>query len=144
MMISRWLLVSLFLWTGSMQADSSSDLLRVTYIGSNTDPLENEQLADDYDIQLTAYNIDAHRNLEKELSANLPSNLAEAERIANERLKRMDGQRLQDAFKGVALTIQWDLQKVPALVFGDGEAVIYGVADLEEGLRRYRYFRMRQ
>jgi integrating conjugative element protein (TIGR03757 family) len=117
--------------------------LVVTYIGTNDHPTVNAGVAKAYSVTLSMYNIDAHRNLEKQLSADLPRNFAEAEKLANERLKAMDGKVVQEAFKGVALTIQWDLKKVPAIVFGDGEQVIYGVTDLDEALKRYSFYRSR-
>jgi integrating conjugative element protein (TIGR03757 family) len=115
----------------------------VTYIGSNKHPLVNAEAVDYYDVTLSVYNIDGHRNLEEQLSAGLPQNYAEAEKIANERLMAMDGKAVQDAFRGVALTLLWDLKRVPAIVFGDGEQVIYGVTDLSEALKRYSFFRSR-
>jgi integrating conjugative element protein (TIGR03757 family) len=115
----------------------------VTYIGSNKHPLVNAEAVDYYDVTLSVYNIDGHRNLEEQLSGGLPQNYAEAEKIANERLMAMDGKAVQDAFRGVALTLLWDLKRVPAIVFGDGELVIYGVTDLNEALKRYSFFRSR-
>lgn len=143
MRLAQTLLMSLFTVL-CLPAAWCADALQVTYIGTNDAPLQNARAAESYDIKLTVYNLDGHRNLEKELSDNLPPDLAQAEIIANERLKAMDGKRVQDAFKGVALSIQWDLRKAPATVFGDGQQVIYGVTDLDEALKRYRYFRVKQ
>ncbi|MEW8139162.1 MAG: DUF1525 domain-containing protein [Candidatus Thiodiazotropha endolucinida] len=117
--------------------------LAVTYIGTNAHTLVNAKAAEHYNVALSVYNIDGHRNLEKELSADLPQNFVEAEKIANDRLMALDGKAIQDAFRGVALTLQWDLRKVPAIVFGDGDQVIYGVTNLDEALKRYQYFQSR-
>jgi integrating conjugative element protein (TIGR03757 family) len=114
--------------------------LAITYIGTNQLPIVNAHAADNFDVMLSIYNIDDHRNLEKELSANLPKDFSQAEKIANERLQALDGKLVQNAFKGVALTLLWDLKKVPAIVFGDGDQVIYGVTDLDVALKRYDYF----
>jgi hypothetical protein len=50
---------------------------------------------------------------------------------------------VQQAFQGIALTLMWDLKKVPAIVFGDGDQVIYGVTDLNVALKRYDFYRSR-
>ncbi len=125
---------------GVLAGDSRSV---VTYIGTNDYQIVNAGVAEAYGVQLAVYNLDAHRDLEKRLSENLPSDLAEAERIANERLKALDGRTVQEAFRGVALAIQWDLRKAPAIVFGNGEQVIYGVTNLEEALKRWNFYRLR-
>jgi len=115
----------------------------VTYIGTNDHAIVNAAAAEAYGVRLVVYNLDAHRNLEKQLSADLPDDPVEAERIANERLEAIDGRKVQEAFRGVALAIQWDLRKAPAIVFGAGEQVIYGVTDLEEALKRWEFYRTR-
>jgi integrating conjugative element protein (TIGR03757 family) len=124
-------------------AASAEPTLAVTYIGTNNHSIVNAEAVEDYDIKLTVFNIDAHRNLEKQLSENLPSDITEAERIANERLAALDAHLVQDAFKGIALSLHWDLKTVPAIVFGDGEQVIYGVTDMNVALKRYHYFNTR-
>lgn len=115
----------------------------VTYIGTNDYEIVNAGAAEAHGVRLVVYNLDAHRNLEKRLSADLPDDPVEAERIANERLEALDGRTVQEAFRGVALAIQWDLRKAPAIVFGAGEQVIYGVTDLEEALKRWEFHRTR-
>jgi integrating conjugative element protein (TIGR03757 family) len=140
----RNILLLIILAVGTLQSAMAADQQPlVTYIGTNDYGIVNASVAKDYGVKLVVYNLDAHRDLEKRLSADLPADLMEAERIANERLKALDGRTIQKAFRGVALAIQWDLHKAPAFVFGNGEQVIYGVTNLEEALKRWNFYRMR-
>ena len=123
---------------------SSSESPLVVYLGTNAYPLHNADQAARYGVRLVQYNLDGHRNLERRLSADLPQNLEEAERIVNERLAALDGEALQNAFRGIALAIQWDIRKAPAFVFDNGQAVIYGLTDAEVALKRWQYDRTRR
>jgi len=33
---------------------------------------------------------------------------------------------------------QWGIQRYPAVVFGDGDSVVYGVTDLQEAIERWQ------
>ena len=123
---------------------SSAESLVVVYLGTNPYPLMNADRAARYGVRLAQYNLDDHRNLERWLSADLPPNLEEAERIVNERLAALDGEALQNAFRGIALAIQWDIRKAPAFVFDNGQAVIYGLTDAEVALKRWQFDRTRR
>ena len=131
-------LIIIGLWLPALQADPSV----VTFIGTNQYPPTNVEAAAAFGVRLVTYNLDDHRNLERRLSEGLPQDLVEAERIANERLQAMDNQALQAAFRGIALSIQWDISKAPAFVFNDGQAVIYGVTDVAVALKRWEYYGM--
>jgi integrating conjugative element protein (TIGR03757 family) len=123
---------------------SSAESPLVVYLGTNQYPLGNAQRAVRYGVRLVQYNLDGHRNLERRLSADLPPNLEAAERIVNERLAALDGEELQNAFRGIALAIQWDIRKAPAFVFDNGQTVIYGLTDVEVALKRWQYDRARR
>ena len=51
---------------------------------------------------------------------------------------------MQNAFRGIALAIQWGIRKAPAFVFDNGQAVIYGLTDAEVALKRWQFDRMRR
>ena len=123
---------------------SSAESPVMVYLGTNQYPLLNADQAARYGVRLVQYNLDDHRNLERRLSADLPQNLEEAERIVNERLAALDGEALQNAFRGIALAIQWDIRKAPAFVFENGQTVIYGLTDAEVALKRWQFDRMRR
>jgi integrating conjugative element protein (TIGR03757 family) len=132
------LLMTAVFWLPVVQADQPL----VTFIGTNRFLAVNTEAAEAFGVKLVAYNLDGHRNLEKMLSKDLPQDWVKAERIANERLAAMDHRQLQAAFRGIALSIQWDIRKAPAFVFNDGSEVIYGLTDVEVALKRWQYHRM--
>ena len=128
----------------AVAGEADGETPTVVFIGTNEYPAINVESAEAFGVQLQQYNLDAHRNLEKKLSEGLPTDLVEAERIANERLMALPGLEVQAAFQGIALATQWDIRKAPAYVFDDGRAVIYGVTDLAVALKRWQYHRMRR
>ncbi len=134
--LTLWCLV----WLPPLQAQQPI----VTFIGTNQYQPVNVEAAEAFGVRLMTFNLDGHRNLERELSKNLPTDLMEAERIANERIKAMAPGRLQAAFQGIAMALQWDIRKAPAFVFNEGEAVIYGITDVVVALKRWEYDGMRR
>ena len=125
--------------TGSAYANQPGKTMY--YLGTNSHPINNTSNVRSHGYVLNEYNMDGHLNLEKELSEGLPQNDIElAEKIANERLEKVDWSKLQKAFQGLALATAWDIKKLPAFVFGDGQFVIYGVTDANEAIRRWEQY----
>jgi integrating conjugative element protein (TIGR03757 family) len=86
------------------------------------------------------YTLDAPAMIEAELSATLPVTVDSAESTARQAVQpywRAQAQQLTQAYQGLLKARQYELQKLPAIVF-DGQAVVYGVTDLEQALRDYR------
>lgn len=127
---------------GAVEATGNQPL--VIFFGTNQFQAVNTEAAEVFGVQLKQYNLDAHRNLEKQLSEGLPQDRVEAERLANARLQALDLKLVQQSFQGIALALQWDVRKAPAFVFNEGSQVIYGMTDLAEALKRWQYFRMTQ
>jgi integrating conjugative element protein (TIGR03757 family) len=88
------------------------------------------------------YNLDAPKQLFASLSQNLPSNQAAAKSTLEQRMQQHGRQALQQqlilAYQGLSLAIQYQVDRYPAVLFGQGRAVIYGVTDLEQALSLYR------
>ncbi len=121
-------------------AFAAQPLTPLTFLGSNQFTLLNADataIAEGNGYQLSVFNLDAITNLEKTISKDLPSDLAQAEAIANERLADLGQSEMMDFVKGPALLMRWDVKKIPAFVFGDGEYVIYGVTDLNIAIQRF-------
>lgn len=115
----------------------------VYFIGTNMYKATNKSFALSAGITLKEFNLDGHRNLEKYISEGLPKDdRIKAERIANERLSKMDPVELREAFQGIGLAAQWDVRKAPAFVFNNGKEVIYGLTDVQQALKRWDYYRM--
>ena len=115
------------------------NLPQVAYIGTNDFPMENAKAATKAGITLGVYNLDAQRNLETHLADNLPvDDMVLANTIVQQRFDALPEGAVQSAFEAVSLSARWDIRKAPAFVFGDGEAVIYGVSNAGEALEIWR------
>jgi len=137
--------LSTLLFSFGIIAETKDEQSTVYFIGTNDLKATNEKYARNVGIKLIELNLDGHRNLEKIISDGLPLDDYEAaERIANERLEKLDPMVVRESFQGIALTVQWGIQKTPAFVFNEGQYVIYGVTDVEQALKRWEFFRMRQ
>jgi len=89
------------------------------------------------------YALDTPALIEAEINAALPRDPSTAHRYAQRALKgqwREAAERLTQAYRGVLKGHQYGLEKLPAIVF-DGQAVVYGVTDLDEALGDYRRWR---
>lgn len=122
-----------------------ADMPVVYFITTNQFQIKNTDAAKQSGFELRVLNLDAHLNLEAELSKGLPqNNIEEAERIATERLEKMDWRELQAAFQGMALASNLDIRKAPAFVFNEGQLVIYGMTDARDAMNRYLAYQSRQ
>ena len=93
--------------------------------------------------QYIRYDIDRISLLEQELSRGLPADPARAKQRVLQRFQSMDStlsQQLEQAGKGLAQAMRYGIDRMPAVVF-DGQAVIYGVTDIDEALVRYHRWR---
>jgi integrating conjugative element protein (TIGR03757 family) len=91
------------------------------------------------------YEIDGVTRLEAELSDGLADNPDTARRLVQERFGQIDGPRLDVARRSAAGLInaaEYGVERYPAIVF-DGNAVVYGVTDIDEALRHYRTWKGR-
>lgn len=112
----------------------------VTYFGNNQYPPQNvDWLKSQAGVTLLLINLDDHRNLEKELAAGLsPSDPTRTTAIAQERVKVIPPSRLEALFTGPMKAREWQVMRVPAVVFGEGRSVVYGVRDLQEAIERWQ------
>jgi integrating conjugative element protein (TIGR03757 family) len=91
-------------------------------------------------IDLQIYRLDGIQQFEEGLSGNLPTDPESARRAALQRIAQLDEQRtatLRSAAAGLAKAMQYGLDRYPATVF-DGQAVVYGLTDLDAALDHYR------
>jgi integrating conjugative element protein (TIGR03757 family) len=93
------------------------------------------------------YRLDTPARLESALSAGLPADPKRAKRIAWRRVRQAASAQaapLQHAYEGLVKARAYRLDRLPAIVFDGGRAVVYGVADLEVALSPYREWRQTQ
>jgi integrating conjugative element protein (TIGR03757 family) len=90
-------------------------------------------------LTVTLYDLSAPRHIEQELSAGLPNNPEAAAKVASQFIQANQetlAQRLMMAYQSHTKAMDYGLTHYPALVF-NGQAVIYGVTDVLDGLNRY-------
>ena len=116
---------------------ASEAVTKLTFLGTNQKTILNPEVATEYQFEIEVFNLDELSNIETEVTKNLPNNPVEAERLANERMGSLNKTRAMKLFKGVALLIEWDIKKLPAFVFGEGQYVIYGVTNTATAINRF-------
>ena len=88
-----------------------------------------------WNIQL--YNMDQYLKLKKEMSFSRPNTESQARAIAEEKMKNVSVERLRVSLRGAMKAVQYDIRKIPAVVFNGGEAVVYGVRDIDVAINMY-------
>lgn len=88
---------------------------------------------------VTLYVIDRIDQLQHVLSKDLSTDPEKAKQEALHRFQAMDvrvSQQLENAANGLVQAMHYGIDRYPAIVF-DGEAVVYGIADLDTAKRVY-------
>ncbi len=86
------------------------------------------------------YEVDGLDQLTASLSKNLPNDEEAAKDMALQRIARLGDElrwTVEHAVEGMTRAKTYDLQKLPAVVFDQGENVVYGVVDLDQALALY-------
>ena len=91
---------------------------------------------------INLYDMNAPERIEDELGHGLPPDVEQSKRIIMERMQAIGIEQLKQrfvaAYQGVLYAQKYGIDRYPAIVFDDGASVVYGVADLQEALNRYR------
>ena len=88
---------------------------------------------------ITVYEIDGIQFVERDLSLNLPVEPQPSKQIALQRIQNLDEQtrsRMKASATALAKAMQYGIDRYPAIVF-DGQAVVYGVTDLQVALAHH-------
>lgn len=94
-------------------------------------------------IDIYIYELDGIQRIETKLSEGLTSDPEQSKQVVLQRFKLLHGEdraRMQRAAMGLAKSMQYGVNRYPAIVF-DGEAAIYGATDIDEALNRYQQWR---
>lgn len=97
---------------------------------SDTDRLTNVIALKRQVKSLTIHNMDNSVRLDAQLSQGLSSDPAVAEQQARARMTGINQQAIREAWTPVVKASFYDIKKIPAIVFNDGEAVVYGITDV--------------
>ena len=130
-------IIALLLLQSLSVTNASEAFTKVTYLGTNQKTISNPNAVTEMQFELEVYNLDELKNIEEEVTNNLPDDPVVAERLANERMDNLDQAKAMRMFESVALLIEWDIKKLPAFVFGEGEYVIYGVTETATAIKRF-------
>lgn len=92
------------------------------------------------DVKVAIYDLAAPQHIGQMLSVGLPANPEAARILAEQSIKANRNSltsELKSAYQGHTKAMDYGLTHYPALVF-NGKAVIYGISDVEEGIKRYQ------
>lgn len=127
------------------QRDRDAPLMIEVFTTSHYPIRDNSQprAPDDSGGHRRRYDIDRIKLLQQALSQGLSNDPESAKRQVLQRLRSIDStlnQRLENTGNGLAQAMAYGIDRMPAVVF-DGQAVVYGVTDIEDALVRYRQWR---
>jgi len=89
---------------------------------------------------LKTYDLSAPDQFKKKLSKGLSSDPTIAQRQAKERIEALGGElqsHLITAYEGSLKAMQYKINKLPAVVFNNGQQVIYGESDVNKAINIY-------
>ena len=139
------LVIAVCLRVSTISAEASDPLKTIEIMFNNHTTLRNTQLQGALQrqgIKVSLYNLDAAKALSRDLSQGLPANPEAAKTIMLERLHGQGSQALNQrylaAYQGLIKSLNYGLDRYPAIVFNQGQAVVYGVTDLQEALAVYQ------
>ena len=90
---------------------------------------------------VTTYDLSAPEKFEDALSEGLSSDPTIAQKQAKLRIEQRGNeiqQQLQTAYEGSLKAMQYNIDKLPAVVFNGGQHVIYGVNDVNKAIALYK------
>ena len=97
---------------------------------------------------MNVYNLDDGKRLVAEIGKHLPNKQDAAKKVLEKRFKKMGDaavkQQFMQAYHGVILSTQYGLTRYPAVVFEQGQSVIYGVTNLNQAVNLYRLWQRQQ
>ena len=130
----------LYLGSGSALADES---LTIEVFTASGIPIAKDFKAGYNSGTAYVYEIDGIKRIEAKLSEGLPADAGRSKRVVLQRFQQLreeDHARMQHAAMGLAKAMQYGVDRYPAIVF-DGQAVVYGVTDVQSALTHYRAWR---
>ncbi|PCJ36264.1 MAG: TIGR03757 family integrating conjugative element protein [Cellvibrionales bacterium] len=138
----------LFVTSLSCFGDTSNkaNTLLIEVFTSSESPIKNSNIQRSSmgaGMEFTRYEIDRISRFQGELSEGLPKDAAQAKQLVLARFQLMDAavsQQLENSGKGLAKALHYGVDRYPAIVF-DGRAVVYGLTDVEEAIKRYTQWR---
>lgn len=114
----------------------------MTLITTNARPPVGLEKAIALGIEAKRLNLDGLHNIQAFLRDGAPTSRYEDLSALTEHIRRriqqIDPNDRDSAVRAQFATERWGIEKVPAMVFGRGESVIYGVTDFEQAIELWR------
>jgi len=141
------LAVSLTLGNAASAAPEEVTPIRIEVFTAGDRPVQPPVSDDTASLpSIEVHEVDGIDSVETILSEGLPNAPEIAQRVVQERLGQVvEGSRLGAArvsAAGLLNAAEYGVDRYPAIVF-DGDAVVYGVTDIDEALRYYRKWKRR-
>ncbi len=135
----RWLVVGLMLMPVTVNA------LTLEVITDQPDHIRSVTQLKQQGITVTIHDLTAAERMEQQLAQGLTGTSEQVRAQLNRRFEKLGRKtveaQLKQAFQAVIQAVQYQVDRHPAIIINQGEAVIYGVTDLGDALRRYRQWR---
>jgi len=133
-------------------AYASTPLHSIEVVFNDQTPVSNASLMQSslqaQGVTVALYNLDAPATVRNTLSQGLPANVELAKKILLQRLNQ-DGSaalnaRYQTAYQALTQSLEYGLDRFPAIIFNHGQAVVYGVTDLAVALQMFQNWQANQ
>lgn len=93
-------------------------------------------------VEVVVYDLSGPERYEEELGKGINFTNSSDEEITNTVLKRVNGMSKQYmeehvvvAYKGLLKATDYQITKIPAIVFNNGQSVIYGITDINKAIK---------
>lgn len=116
---------------------NAAQLPRIELIVSDAEGVVGQEALKQQGFDVKIYNLDAPKRLLERIAQHLPPNQQAATSTLSQRGVQ---QQFEAAYQGLSVAARYGVNHYPAIIFNQGEAVIYGVTDLPRALNLYRHW----
>ncbi|PUA30392.1 MAG: integrating conjugative element protein [Cellvibrio sp. 79] len=96
-------------------------------------------------IEVIHYDLSIPERIKEKYLPALPGDIDRAKKIMKTYLASVQGMEFQkairEAYRGHEKMVQYQLEKIPAVVFNQGQYVVYGITDIQRALALYKSHR---
>jgi len=144
--------VSVMVFLPSLSTADASDQkpLKIEIFTDGDHPINNISYMNNNDVPTVTkqYELDDVFKMEKSISKGLPADKDKAMAMVKQRFQEQGGfqavmKQVEIAYKGILYAYRYKLKYYPAVVFNNGEAVVYGVTDMHQAMDKYLAWRQR-
>ncbi len=124
---------------------SAADPLFIEVITSDAYPVSGINALKKQGVHIKVYNLDDGKRLVSGLGKNLPHDEQKAKKALQQWFNKtgMDNVRNQfmTAYQAITVATKYGLTRYPAVVFNQGQSVIYGMTQLPRAVSRYQQWK---